>query len=91
MYFDTKVCIITLIELTISRKDDSNMKHGFIKVATATPHVTVADCRANLNEILKIWKDADQAGVKLLVYPELSLTGATCGDLFHSESMILSA
>ncbi len=67
------------------------MKHGFIKVATATPTVTVADCGANLAQMLKLWQDAAQAGVKLLVYPELSLTGATCGDLFHSETLLRSA
>lgn len=68
-----------------------NMKHGFIKVATATPHVTVADCQANLQEILQAWDKAEEAGVKLLVYPELCLTGYSCYDLFFSGTLILSA
>ncbi len=67
------------------------MKHGFIKVATATPTVTVADCHANLGEILKLFEDANVKGVALLVYPELCLTGYTCGDLFHSETLLSSA
>ena len=67
------------------------MKHGFIKVATATPSVTVADCQANLNEILRIENAARDAGVHLLVYPELSLTGCTAADLFHSETLIRAA
>ena len=61
------------------------MKHGFIKVASAYPEVTVADCKANLSEILKLHTLASDAGIKLLVFPELCLTGATCKDLFFSE------
>ena len=63
------------------------MKHGFIKVASAYPEVTVADCKANLSEILRLHCQASDAGVKLLVFPELCLTGATCGDLFFSDVM----
>ncbi len=58
------------------------MKHGFIKVATATPNVTVADCEANLSEILRVWKHAVDGGAKLVVFPELAITGYTCADLF---------
>ncbi len=67
------------------------MKHGFIKVAAAVPNITVADCSANLCEILRIWKNADSACVRLLVFPELSLTGATCSDLFHSGTLLRAA
>ncbi|MBQ2709497.1 MAG: NAD(+) synthase, partial [Clostridia bacterium] len=58
------------------------MKHGFIKVAAASPRVTVADTDANASAVLEACAEADAAGVKLLVFPELSVTGATCGDLF---------
>ncbi len=67
------------------------MKHGFIKVATATPKITVADCRANLCEVLRLWSKATDKGVKLLVYPQLSLTGHSCADLFFSETLLKSA
>ncbi len=67
------------------------MKHGFIKVAIATPKVTVADCQENLAEILKRFDDASSRGVALTVYPELCLTSATCGDLFHAETLLSSA
>ncbi|MBE6547012.1 MAG: NAD(+) synthase [Ruminococcaceae bacterium] len=67
------------------------MKHGFIKVAVATPKVTVADCRANLSEMLRLHAEAEQAKVALLVYPELSVTGYTCGDLFFSNTLISAA
>ncbi len=67
------------------------MKHGFIKVAAATPYITVADCSANVKEMLKIWKNADSTLVDLLVFPELSITGATCSDLFLSGTLQSSA
>ncbi len=67
------------------------MKHGFIKVATATPRVTVADCRANLQQMLEVWQEAENEKVKLLVYPELCLCGYTCQDLFFSTTLLRSA
>ncbi len=67
------------------------MKHGFIKVATATPIVSLADCEGNLREHIRLFQEAERAGVKLLVFPELSLTGYTCGDLFFSEVLLSAA
>ena len=67
------------------------MKHGFIKVAAATPKVTVADCRANLEESLRIARHAENAGVQLLVFPELSLTGYTCADLLLTDTLCTAA
>lgn len=58
------------------------MQHGFIKVAAAAPHITVADCRANLGEIKRQIDLAQQQSAHLLVLPELCITGYTCGDLF---------
>ena len=67
------------------------MKHGFLKVATATPRVTVADCEANLSEMLNSFSQAKARDVKLLVFPELCLTSATCADLFWSDTLLASA
>ncbi len=67
------------------------MKHGFIKVAAATPTVAVADCNANLSEIFKLHSAAVSLGVKLLVFPELALTGATSADLLLSDTLLTSA
>ena len=67
------------------------MKHGFIKVAAATPKITVADPSSNLTEILELHKNAVDMGVALAVFPELCLTGATCGDLFASEVLTASS
>ena len=67
------------------------MKHGFIKVAVATPKTRVADPSHNVGELIRIAKDADRQQVKVLCFPELSLTGYTCGDLFFSEALLSGA
>lgn len=61
------------------------MKHGFIKVAAATPRVTVADCKANGEEILKAIHEMEKEHVKLMVFPEFCITGYTCHDLFSRD------
>ena len=67
------------------------MKHGFIKVATASPSITLADCQSNAQKIIDTAAIADEQGVKLLVFPELSVTGSTCGDLFFTDALLRSA
>lgn len=67
------------------------MKDGFIKVATARPDVRVADCTYNAEACVKAASKAAEAGVKLLVYPELCLTGYTCGDLFLQDILLNGA
>lgn len=67
------------------------MKDGFIKVAAATPQIKVADCEYNREQVLQEIQKAEQMGVKLLVLPELCLTGYTCGDLFLQETLLQGA
>ena len=57
------------------------MKYGFIKVAAASPALRVADCHYNAEQSVAAMQRAAAAGVRLLVLPELGLTGYTCGDL----------
>ncbi len=64
------------------------MKHGFIKVATATIPVRVADVAYNTEHIKERMRQADEAGVNLLVLPELCVTGATCGDLYLTDTLL---
>ena len=64
------------------------MKDGFIKVAAATPEVRVADCVWNGEQTIKLIEEAERQGVKVLVFPELGITGYTCGDLFLSQKLI---
>ncbi len=67
------------------------MKDGFIKVAAATPKISVADCAANSKNIIRLIKAAYDKKVSLLVLPELCVTGYTCGDLFLSSALIANA
>ncbi len=67
------------------------MKDGFIKVPAATPQIKVADCEYNREQVLQEIQKAEQMGVKLLVLPELCLTGYTCGDLFLQETLLQGA
>jgi len=66
------------------------MKDGFIKIACATPELKVADCDYNSDKILELIKEAYEKGVKIVCFPELSLTGYTCGDLFLQSALIES-
>jgi NAD+ synthase (glutamine-hydrolysing) len=67
------------------------MKYGFIKTAAATPHISVADPSANAAEIIRLIEQANTYGVELLVFPELCMTGYTCGELFLSDVLMHSA
>ncbi len=64
------------------------MKDGFIRCAAMTPKVTVADCGANEREIIRLLDEASEAGANVAVFPELCLTGYTCGDLFLQDRLI---
>ena len=67
------------------------MKHGFIKVAAATPEVKVADCIWNGEQTITLIEEAETLGVKVLVFPELGITGYTCGDLFLQDTLLDAA
>jgi len=67
------------------------MRHGFIKTATATPSIRVADCNYNADKILALIRRAHDEGVHLLVLPELCVTGYTCQDLFLQQALLQSA
>ena len=64
------------------------MKHGFIKVAAAVPFVRVADCQYNIEHIEAQVRQADAQGVEIMTFPELCITGYTCGDLFLKPFLI---
>ena len=67
------------------------MKYGFVKVAAAVPAVRVADVAYNVQEIEKLIALAEGEGVELLCFPELSLTGYTCQDLFQEQLLIMKS
>lgn len=67
------------------------MKHGFLKVACATPQIKVADCSYNVNEMISIAKEANSEHVKVLVFPELCITSYSCADMFFSNVLLDSS
>ena len=67
------------------------MKHGFIKVAAAVPFVRVADCQYNIEHIEAQVRQAEAQGVEIMTFPELCITGYTCGDLFLKPFLIRQA
>lgn len=64
------------------------MKNGFVKVAAATADIRVADVAYNMEKILEAMKETERQGAKVVVFPELCLTGYTCGDLFGQELLL---
>lgn len=67
------------------------MHHGFFRVASCVPAVKVADVKANVSSILAMIEELERKGVELAVFPELCVTGYTCGDLFHNDRLLESA
>ena len=67
------------------------MSYGFVKVAAAVPHVQVADCFYNIEEIEKLMRQASEEGVQMITFPELSITAYTCLDLFTQQTLLNNA
>ena len=67
------------------------MKHGFIKVSAAAPKIRVADIEGNISECVRLIREAAERGAKIIVFPELSVTGATAGDLFLTKTLLSAA
>ena len=67
------------------------MRDGFISVACGTPKLRLADCHYNAEQTFTMMRQAEKAGAKVLVLPELGLTGYSCGDLFYQETLLRGA
>ena len=67
------------------------MKYGFIKVAAAVPAVKVADVEYNVQEMEKLIAMAEDEGVEIMCFPELSITGYSCQDLFKEQLLLSKA
>ena len=68
-----------------------NKKHGFLRVGAVVPEIKVANVTNNVEEIIKQIKQVDKEGIQLVAFPELSLTGYTCADLFNNRTLINNA
>ena len=67
------------------------MKYGFARVAAASPELKVADCSFNSQKIIEVIRDAKKQSVEYLLFPELCLTGYSCGDLFRLDTLLEGA
>ncbi len=67
------------------------MRDGFVKIAAVTPEIRVADCGFNTANICRGLKDAYAENAKVIVFPELCVTGYTCGDLFWQDRLLAEA
>ena len=63
------------------------MIHGFLKACTVSPALRVADCAFNTQQTIAAMQRAAADGAQLAVFPELGLTGYTCGDLFFQQPL----
>lgn len=67
------------------------MYNGFVRVAAAVPQLKVADCAFNVKQILSLAEQAEQEKVQVVCFPELCITGYTCGDLFFQQQLLHDA
>ncbi len=67
------------------------MKYGYITVASAIPSVKVADCEYNIKQIESLIAQAEGKGAEIIVFPELSVTGYSCQDLFAQQTLLEQA
>ena len=67
------------------------MKQGFVKVAAVTPDIRVADVEFNKEQICRKMDEAAASGAKIIVFPELCVTGYTCSDLFTQDVLLQAA
>lgn len=64
------------------------MNYGFVRVGAAVPLLKVADCIYNVEQIEVLMRKAAEKGVQVVCFPEMGITGYTCGDLFHQKLLI---
>lgn len=67
------------------------MKDSFVRVAAATPEIKVADTEYNAEAIIKLIKEAAFNEAAVIVFPELAITGSSCGDLFYNRTLLSAA
>lgn len=64
------------------------MDYGFVRVGAAVPELRVANCEFNANEIISLMKQAEEKGIEILAFPELSISAYTCADLFFQSRLL---
>lgn len=67
------------------------MNYGFLRVAVSTPEIRVSDCKGNGEKIKDLIQNAYENKASVIVFPELAITGYTCGDLFFHDTLLKGA
>ena len=67
------------------------MDYGFVRAAAAIPNVKIADCVFNVEHTAQLIKEASSKDIQIVAFPELGITGYTCGDLFEQELLLEEA
>ncbi|MBR5332374.1 MAG: NAD(+) synthase [Muribaculaceae bacterium] len=67
------------------------MNQEFYKIAAAVPKISVANCDYNADSIIELCDKLSKSEVQMAIFPQLTTTGVTCGDLFHSEMLVYAA
>ena len=67
------------------------MHQGFVRISAMTPKIKVADCDYNVDRICELIDQAVAKDAKVIVFPELCITGYTCGDLFLQDTLLKGA
>ena len=88
---DVSVEYLTAQTEIACKTDNGSVDTGIVKIACISPQVKVADCTFNADQIIRELKKAKDNGVKIALFPELSVTGYTCGDLFFQNALRKSA
>lgn len=83
-----KILKIVVLKIIKTIKNGEIMSFGFVKIGAYTPEIRVADVNFNKSKIIEGIKLADERGIELLAFPELCITGSTCGDLFYSDLLL---
>ena len=65
-----------------------NKRFGYVRVAASVPEIKVANVEFNVKEIVNEIKKLAKEGVQVVTFPELSITGYTCGDLFNQDFLV---
>ena len=77
-----------LYRVMLQKKPTYKTDYGYVRVASVVPSLNVADVAGNVHNIIKSYNEAREKGAQVVVFPELAVTGYTCGDLFGNEALL---
>jgi NAD+ synthase (glutamine-hydrolysing) len=67
------------------------MKYGFIRLCVGVPKVIIGNCKSNADHIIALFEQCSEKGAQFVLFPELCITGYSCGDLFHQNHLLETA